>query len=172
MIHEVTPVFIPHCCDHAKQYNKIPIVTFDQPMWWKALSVIQCEPEGSDLRNFALRLGGFHTIMSLLGCIGHIMEGSSLQSVLELIHASNTVTHMLSEKPCDRVSCGHLIVVAALNTILASTAQGIPLSSLSEVSSSQQTEGIIHEMAEDTGLNQSTDVEIDIREQVFQPDSN
>ena len=35
--------------DHAKQYKVIPTVTFDQPLWWKALSIILSEPEGSDI---------------------------------------------------------------------------------------------------------------------------
>ena len=72
---------------------------------------------------------------------------------------------MLSGKAHDRVLHGHLIVAAALNAILASTALGIPF--LSKVSSFQQTEGRIHEMADDTGLDQSTDVEINISDQFF-----
>ena len=36
--------------------------------------------------------------MSFLGSIGHIMKGSRMQEVLELIYADNTVSHMLSGK--------------------------------------------------------------------------
>ena len=34
---------------HAKRYNVTPIVTFDQPLWWKALEVRESAPEDNDL---------------------------------------------------------------------------------------------------------------------------
>ena len=55
--------------DHASRHNVTPIITFDQPLWWKALMIIASEPVGSELKNIVLRLGGFHTEMSFLGCI-------------------------------------------------------------------------------------------------------
>ena len=58
---------------HAKRYNVTPIVTFDQPLWWKALEVRESAPEDNDLHSIVLCHGGFHTIMSFLGCIGHVM---------------------------------------------------------------------------------------------------
>ncbi|MES9879831.1 MAG: hypothetical protein ABW185_03020, partial [Sedimenticola sp.] len=36
-------------CAHAKQYEVTPVVTFDQPLWWKALQIIESEPEASEL---------------------------------------------------------------------------------------------------------------------------
>lgn len=81
--------------EHAHRYNVSPIITFDQPLWWKAFSIIVSETASSDLRNIVLCLGGFHTEMSFLGCIGHLMAGSGLQELLELIYAPNTVIHML-----------------------------------------------------------------------------
>ena len=36
--------------------------------------------------------------MSFLGSIGHIMAGTDLQEVLELVYAQNAVGHMLSLK--------------------------------------------------------------------------
>ncbi len=83
-------------------HGVIPIVTFDQPLWWKALMIIVSEPDRSGQRNIVLRLGGFHTEMSFLGSIGHLMAGSGLQAVLELFYASNTVVHMLSGKAIAR----------------------------------------------------------------------
>ncbi len=52
--------------EHARRHEVTPIITFDQPLWWKALMIIKSEPMGSDLRGIILRLGGFHTEMSLL----------------------------------------------------------------------------------------------------------
>ncbi|KAJ3602065.1 hypothetical protein NHX12_029825 [Muraenolepis orangiensis] len=37
-------------CEH----DAIPIITFDQPLFWKALLMIKAEPEGSDLSNIVL----------------------------------------------------------------------------------------------------------------------
>ena len=64
-------------CELAAKYNVTPIITFDQPLWWKSLQVIEGQPENSPLRSIVLRLGGFHTEMSFIGSIG-LMAGSGL----------------------------------------------------------------------------------------------
>ena len=84
--------------NHAHQHNVTPFITFDQPLWWKAQSIIFSETEGSDTRKVILRLGGFHTEMSFLGYIGHIMSGSGIDKVLQTIYASNAVVHIFSGK--------------------------------------------------------------------------
>ncbi len=68
--------------------------------------------------NIVLRLGGVHTEISFLGSIGHLMGGSGLQELLELVYAKNSVCHMLSGKAINRAVCAHLLIDAALNTIL------------------------------------------------------
>lgn len=88
-----TLAFVAH---HAQRYNFKPIVTFDQPLWWKALSVIQSQPNGSPVRNVILRLGTFHMEMSFLGTIGHLMSGSGLADILELVYAPQAIQHILS----------------------------------------------------------------------------
>ena len=60
----------------CKRQHTTPIITFDQPLWWKAQLIVESEPPGSELRSIILRLGGFHAEMSFLGCIGSIMSGS------------------------------------------------------------------------------------------------
>lgn len=51
--------------DEAKRMNiPVPRVTFDQPLWLKAVGIIA----ESGLKIVA-RLGGFHTVMSFLGSI-------------------------------------------------------------------------------------------------------
>jgi len=129
--------------EHAKQYNAKVIITFDQPLWWKALTIIESQSEGSDLRKIVLRLGGFHTLMSFLGSIGNIMSGSGLRSVLELVYAENTVTHMLSGKAYDRAIRGHLLVDAALNTLLSERILGtlVPTGSQAKDDGPQGTVG-------------------------------
>ena len=48
--------------------------------------------------------------MSFLGCIGHIMAGSGLQEVLELVHAKNAIGYMLTDKAVARAVTGHFLV--------------------------------------------------------------
>ena len=77
--------------------------------------------------DIVLRLGSFHTEMSFLGCIGHLMAASGLQDLLELICASNAVVHMLTGKAIARSVRGHLIVDAALNALLLVKTFNVPL---------------------------------------------
>ena len=53
----------------ARNNNFHPIVTFDQPLFWKASMIIQESQMGSELRDIILMLGSFHTFMNLLGAI-------------------------------------------------------------------------------------------------------
>ena len=95
-----------------------PIVTFDQPLFWKALSIVTNEPDNSEIKFVIVRLGGFHTEMSFLGCIGHLMESSGLEEPLSTVYAQNTVSHMLSGKAAARAIRGHFLIDDALNEIL------------------------------------------------------
>ena len=45
--------------EHANRYSITTIVTFDQPLWWKAREIIESVHETSVLRDIVLRLGGF-----------------------------------------------------------------------------------------------------------------
>ena len=105
-------------CKEAKKYNVDPVVTFDQPLYWKAMNMIHQEDADSILKSVVVRLGGFHTEMSFLGTIGHIMNNSGLAEALETIYAPNAVSHMLSGKAISRAIRGHSIVYNALNIII------------------------------------------------------
>ena len=54
----------------AQKQNVTPVVTVDQPLYLKALSIIYAE--GSDMKNVVLRLGTFHLQMSFLGAFGYL----------------------------------------------------------------------------------------------------
>ena len=99
---DMTCVYSTLCliCSQASKYEVTPVVTFDQPLWWKAQIVVANEPAGSDLKSLVLRLGAFHAQMSFLGCIVILMSGSRLHRVLEVVYASNTVGHMLNGSLC------------------------------------------------------------------------
>ena len=112
---------------HSRRHDATPILTFDQHLYWKALTIIQSQPDGSDLKGMVLRLGGFHMQMSFLGSIGQLMAGSGLQERIEVVFTGNVVRHMLTGKAISRAVRGHMLVDAALNTILVAKAYHIPL---------------------------------------------
>ena len=102
--------------------DSTPVITFDQPLYWKAINIVENEPDGSDVKSVVVRLGGFHTEMSFLGSIGRLMESSGLPELLQTIYAPDTVVHMLSGKAVNRSVRGHFLVYDALNTLLTERA--------------------------------------------------
>jgi hypothetical protein len=88
-----------------------PCITFDQPLYIKSVDI----SKKSNL-NVVLKLGGFHTILSYLGSIGHLMKGSGFEEVQSVIFGSNTIEHVLSGKAYARAVRGHFIVHATLIT--------------------------------------------------------
>lgn len=113
-----------YIAQHAKQHDVPTIITFDQPLWWKALSIILSEPDGSPMRRIVVRLGAFHMEMSFLGSIGHLMGGSGLKELLELIYAPNAVDHILTGKAVSRAVRAHILLDAVLNALLVSDPLG------------------------------------------------
>lgn len=56
----------------------IPCVTFDQPLWLKSVDIVEtCN------MNVFRRLGLFHALMSFIGSLGTVMEGSGLSDLWE-----------------------------------------------------------------------------------------
>ena len=150
---DVTCIFstLKFVSEHARRHDATPIITFDQPLWWKALLIIGAEPEGSDLKNIVLRLGGFHTEMSFLGAIGHLMAGSGLQDVMELVYAANAVVHMMTGKAIARAVRAHLLVDGVLNAMIVSDALDVALP--------QQ-----HGESDDADLQEITDAQMSLDE--------
>ena len=92
--------------EEAKKYGiLVPCVTFDQPLWLKAIGIIA----ETGLKIVA-RLGGFYTTISFPGNIGKLMAGSSIEELLVEVYAENSMEHMLSGKAVSRFLCGHLRV--------------------------------------------------------------
>ena len=90
-----------------------PSVTFDQPLSLKA-----CEIVKSKQLDIVVRLGDFHTLMSFQESIGAVVGGSGLDKLLELIYASNSVTHIMSGKAVARSLRAHFLVESALMGLL------------------------------------------------------
>ena len=147
--------------DHAKKYNQTPIVTFDQPLYWKALMIIHHGHADRCSHNIVLRLGGFHAEMSFLGCIGHLMQGSGLAELLETVYASNAVGHMLQGKAVARALRGHFLVDNALHALLVANIFGVQLpvgTSSQELSreTRQQTDVASYGQSSGVSVNEST----------------
>ena len=87
----------------------VPCVTFDQPLWIKAIEIIKTKS-----LKIVCRLGGFHTMMSFVGSIGSVMKGSGLEEALETAYGPNAVTQMMSGKAISRALRGHFLVEGAL----------------------------------------------------------
>jgi hypothetical protein len=102
----------------AIKHHVPPIITFDQPLYWKASEIIKTAPQDSYLKKIVLMLGSFHTLMNLLGAIGTLMEGTGLEGILEVIYGENAVVHMLSGKAVARAVRGHLLVDNCLHQLL------------------------------------------------------
>ena len=96
--------------DSQQQGAAICFVTFDQPLYIKAREI--------QSGIISVRLGGFHTLMSFMGCIGHTMAGSGLKEVLCLVYAANSVDKILAGHAYSRAVRGHLLVQAVLARIV------------------------------------------------------
>ena len=103
-----------------------PVLTFDQPLWLKAMLIQQSSQTDSDIISIILRFGGFHTHMSYMGSIGHIMADIGLYEILECVYAKNTVSHMLTEKATSRTIQEHLMS-GVLNIMHMAIVFGMPI---------------------------------------------
>ena len=52
--------------EHAWCHEVTPKNTFEKPLWWKVLMIIESEPANSNLRQVVFRLGSFHTEMGFI----------------------------------------------------------------------------------------------------------
>ena len=107
-------------CDLAIKYHVPPIITFDQPLYWKAAEIIMDAPESSQLKSIVLMLGCFHTFMNLLGAIGTLMDGSGLRNIMEVAYGSNAVQHMMSGKSVQQAFREHLLMDRCINDLVVS----------------------------------------------------
>lgn len=97
----------------GRTYGFTPVLTFDQPLWWKSMKILKSDTT-NELSSIVLKLGGFHLMMSFVGCIGHLMQGSGLKEVLELVYATGAVPHILSGKAISRAVRSHILVSSAI----------------------------------------------------------
>ncbi|KAK2578572.1 hypothetical protein KPH14_012006, partial [Odynerus spinipes] len=90
------------------------IVTFDQPLFWKARDIVSNADPSSDISCIIVRLGGFHVLISFLGAIGYIMSGSGLEDALKMIYAENSVEKICSGHAYSRAVRAHFLLHLSL----------------------------------------------------------
>jgi len=84
-------------------------IRFDQPLYIKALNVTL-----KAQLYVVVRLGGFHTLMSFMGSLGHVMCGCGIEDVLLLLFGENTIEHVLSGKAYMKAIRAHFLIQGAL----------------------------------------------------------
>lgn len=105
-----------------------------------------------NLSSVVVRLGGFHTLMSFLGSIGFIMDGSGLREVFNCIFAEASVKKILTGKAFSRAVRGHILIQAALADIVISSLNLIEseIETLNEVLSKSNEDNFKTEVENDT----------------------
>ena len=89
----------------------MPCVTFDQQLYVKAFV-------SSMKMKIFVGLRGFHQLMSFLGSIGKVMEGSGLGTVLETVYTPVAVSHRFSGKAYAGAVRGYLLCASAVQLII------------------------------------------------------
>lgn len=97
---------------------KTIFVTFDLPLFMKAVSIVLSVPPHSPLQRIVVRLGGFHLLMSFLGTIGYIMAESGLDQLLNVVYAENSVVHILNGHAYSRAIRAHMLASTAIGHLI------------------------------------------------------
>lgn len=96
-----------------KNKQHTTIVTFDQPLYYKARCIID-ETTDPLLKNTYVCLGGFHFLMSYFGSIGFTMDGSGLEDLWSEIYAPNSIKQMMSGHAFSRALRAHILTFTAI----------------------------------------------------------
>ncbi|XP_043501617.1 uncharacterized protein LOC122523810 [Polistes fuscatus] len=82
--------------------QKMCFETFDQPLYYKACAIVAASQD--ILKNVVVRL-----LMSYLGSIGHIMNGSGLEDIWAVTYAPASVKKMLTGHAYARAMRAHIL---------------------------------------------------------------
>ncbi|WAR20665.1 hypothetical protein MAR_014639 [Mya arenaria] len=113
------------------------MIAFDQPLFQKATNIVSYCTSTDFLKKIILRLGSFHTEMSILESIGYIMSGSGFQEAIETVYAPNAITYMMNGKSIAGALRRHFILDTALHAMLLSKTLNIDMPVLEEGTDSQ-----------------------------------
>ena len=103
--------------EEAKKLNiPSPDITFDQPLWQKAMGIIK-----EKNLQIVCRLGGFHILMSFPGSTGNLMNNSGLEEAFEEVYSEDTIKHILSRYAVARALRAHKLAGSALVNHISNT---------------------------------------------------
>lgn len=109
---------IKNSVDNAKELSmRTCILTFDQPLYMKARDIASAVYLSDEIL-VVVRLGSFHTLMSYMGSIDHIMAGSGIKEALYTIYAENTIDHITSGHAYARAVRAHTLLQQALSLLI------------------------------------------------------
>lgn len=94
------------------------IVTFDQPLYAKAVELVYSADPNDPISSIFVRLGGFHLLMSFLGSIGFIMAGSGLEEAFETVYAPRAVIHIMNGHAYERALRAHFLAHLVLTKLI------------------------------------------------------
>ena len=103
-------MFVP---DHCKKHKVEPVVTFDQPLWLKAMMI-----KKKNSLPITILLGNFHTQISCLGSIGYVTKNYSILELLSTAYAPNSAKQMLEGKQYEKAMRGHNLLATSLKNII------------------------------------------------------
>jgi hypothetical protein len=109
---------ISYAAEECKKQNRNCIITFDQPLYLKASEIKASANPGTEVSKIILRLGGFHLLMSFLGSVGKIMEGSGLEELWATVYGKNTVSYMLNGHAYARCVRAYNLTACALINVM------------------------------------------------------
>ena len=105
--------------EHCKKNNHpFCMVTFDQPLYAKAMDIVLATGTNNPISKVIVRLGGFHLLISFMGAVGTIMAGRGIEEIWETVYAPNAVVHMLTGHAYARGLRAHFLTQLAVAIIL------------------------------------------------------
>ena len=125
-----------------------PCITFDQPLWLKAVEII------TEKSLYILcRVGGFHTLMSFLGNIGTSMKGSGFSESMKVLYGENAVQHIVSGKAIARALRGNFLLQSAFRLQIIRLLQHKEMRSEEDLNTLKSLhENFIHDKCHDENL--------------------
>ncbi len=94
------------------------IITFDQPLFIKAVDIVHASPELRD--SIIVRLGGLHMAFSYMGSDGYIMSGSGQEQMWSTVYAEGSIPQMVSGHAYSRALCACILSIQAITSVLLS----------------------------------------------------
>jgi len=110
-----TLLYASNECEKLGQ--KTCIVTFDQPLYRKAVEIVSAANDDNALSNVVVAVRRISPACVFLGTIGHIMSGSGLEELWGLLYAQNTIVKIMSGHAFSRSLREHFLTLIALHML-------------------------------------------------------